>query len=91
MNIDIGIGKEAAHGNHDGNQGSGHSPEEGTQGLRLSPGAGVDLMSAHKARSCARLATGLRPSQRDRIESARGKAQTPWRTDDLMGLLRGTD
>lgn len=30
-----------------------------------------------------------RQPERDRFESARGKAQIKWRTDDLMALLRG--
>lgn len=30
-------------------------------------------------------------SKRDRFESARGKAQVKWRTDELMALLRGTE
>jgi antitoxin PrlF len=29
--------------------------------------------------------------KRDRFESARGKAQVKWRTDELMALLRGDD
>ena len=33
---------------------------------------------------------GARPSRKpDRFESARGKADVKWRTDDLMALLRG--
>jgi len=35
---------------------------------------------------------GAKPvSERDRFESARGKAQVKWRTDKLMALLRGKD
>ena len=35
---------------------------------------------------------GARPGRKpDRFESARGKADIKWRTDDLMALLRGED
>ena len=35
---------------------------------------------------------GARASRkRDRFESARGKADVKWRTDQLMSLLRGED
>lgn len=64
-------------------------PKKVRDALRLSPGDGVDFgvnsageVIVHKA--------GARPaSKRDRFESARGKAQVKWRTDDLMALLRG--
>jgi antitoxin PrlF len=66
-------------------------PKEIRDALRLSPGDGVNFdvnsegqVVVHKA--------GARPaSKRDRFESARGKAQFEWRTDELMALLRGTD
>jgi AbrB family looped-hinge helix DNA binding protein len=67
-------------------------PKKVREALRLSPGDDVDFdvnrdgqVVVHKA--------GRRPNstKRDRFESARGKAQVKWRTDELMALLRGTD
>lgn len=66
-------------------------PKKVRQALSLSAGDqvdfdvnGADQVVVHKAG--ARLG-----SHRDRFESARGQAQVPWRTDELMALLRGTD
>jgi AbrB family looped-hinge helix DNA binding protein len=66
-------------------------PKKVREALRLSPGDGVEFdvnsdgqVVVHKA--------GRRPARRrDRFESARGRAQVKWRTDELMALLRGAD
>ena len=54
-------------------------PKQIRDALNLAPGCSVVI---HKV--------GARPSRKpDRFESARGKADVKWRTDDLMALLRG--
>ena len=59
--------------------------------LHLSPGDSVDFDVNDAGQVVVRKA-GDRPArQRDRFESARGKAEVKWRTDELMALLRGTD
>jgi antitoxin PrlF len=66
-------------------------PKKVRDALKLAPGDGVDFdvnrdgqVVVHKA--------GRRPTgKRGRFDSARGKAQVKWRTDDLMALLRGAD
>jgi AbrB family looped-hinge helix DNA binding protein len=72
-------------------------PKKVREALRLSPGDGVqfDVNSEGQIVVCkaGTRAAGRRVSGRvrDRFESARGKAQVKWRTDELMALLRGTD
>ncbi len=64
-------------------------PKHIRDALDLAPGCAVDFavngeghVVIHKA--------GARPHRKpDRFEAARGKADIPWRTDDLMALLRG--
>lgn len=66
-------------------------PRQVREALRLSPGDTVDFEVNCEGEIVARKA-GTRPAGgRDRFESARGKAQVKWRTDELMALLRGTD
>jgi AbrB family looped-hinge helix DNA binding protein len=66
-------------------------PKKVREALRLSPGDGVDFGLNREGEVVMRKA-GARPaSKSDRFESARGKAQVKWRTDELMALLRGTD
>lgn len=63
------------------------------EALRLSPGDGVTFDVNPEGQIVVRKA-GSRPAgngKRDRFESARGKAQVKWRTDELMALLRGPD
>ncbi len=64
-------------------------PKRIRDALNLAPGCSIDFavngegdIVIHKV--------GARPSRKpDRFESARGKADIKWRTDDLMALLRG--
>ncbi|GHT94223.1 AbrB family transcriptional regulator [Betaproteobacteria bacterium] len=62
--------------------------------LNLVPGCLVDFavnlegdVVIHKAGALPH----RKPGKPDRFESARGKADVKWRTDDLMALLRGED
>lgn len=67
-------------------------PKKVRDALRLAPGDGVDFGVSPDGLVVVNKAGAGRPaSQRDRFESARGKAQVKWRTDELMALLRGTD
>ena len=78
-------------------------PKKVRDALRLTPGDGVEFdvnregqVVVHKARAQSGARPGARPKaqparKRDRFESARGKAQVKWRTDELMALLRGSD
>jgi AbrB family looped-hinge helix DNA binding protein len=64
-------------------------PKQIRDALNLSPGCAVDFavtpngdVVIHKA--------GARPSRKaDRFETARGKADIKWKTDELMAMLRG--
>jgi len=66
-------------------------PKQIRDALKLMPGCAVDFavnrdgdVVIHKAES--------RPSRKpDRFDTARGKADIKWRTDDLMALLRSDD
>ena len=62
--------------------------------MGLTPGTSIDFavnslgeVVLHKAAS-GQAGRKARP-QRDRFEAARGKADVPWKTQDLMVLLRG--
>jgi antitoxin PrlF len=66
-------------------------PKKVREALRLSPGDRVDF-DVNREGQVVVHKTGAAPrSKRDRFDSARGKAQVKWRTDELMTLLRGTD
>ena len=66
-------------------------PKRVRDALRLAPGDGVNFDVNRDGEVVVNKA-GARPaSRRDRFESARGKAQVKWRTDELMALLRGSD
>jgi len=66
-------------------------PKKVREALRLSPGDGVDF-DVNRDGHVVLNKAGARPAgKRDRFESARGKAQVKWNTDELMTLLRGTD
>lgn len=66
-------------------------PKKAREALRLLPGDGVDFNVNREGQVVVQKAAGRPAGKRDRFESARGKAQVKWRTDDLMALLRGTD
>ncbi len=62
--------------------------------MGLTPGSAIDFavnrngeVVLHKADSGA--ATQKARAKPDRFEAARGKADVPWTTQDLMALLRG--
>lgn len=62
--------------------------------MGLTPGSAIDFavnrdgeVVLHKADS-GQAARKAKP-QADRFEAARGKADVPWTTQDLMALLRG--
>jgi AbrB family looped-hinge helix DNA binding protein len=68
-------------------------PKKVRDALGLVPGDSVEFdvnqkgqIVIHKAGP--RAANELQGAKSDRFEAARGKAQVPWRTDDLMALLR---
>jgi antitoxin PrlF len=66
-------------------------PKKVREALRPSPGDSVEF-EVNREGEVVVHKVGARPaSKRDRFESARGKAQVKWRTDDLMALLRGAD
>ena len=66
-------------------------PKQVREALRLAPGDGVEFR-VNKEGQIVVLKAGAKPSiKRDRFDSARGKAQIKWRTEDLMALLRGVD
>ena len=73
-------------------------PKKVRDALRLTPGDGVEFdvnregqVVVHKARTRPSARPKAQPARRrDRFESARGKAQVKWRTDELMALLRGS-
>lgn len=66
-------------------------PRQVREALRLSPGDAVDFEVNREGEVVVRKAGTPPASERDRFESARGKAQVKWHTDELMALLRGTD
>lgn len=68
-------------------------PKQIRDALGLTPGTPIDFavnregeVVLHKARSPRARALKAPP---DRFETARGKADVKWRTQDLMALLRG--
>lgn len=66
-------------------------PKKVRDALRLSPGDGVDFDVNREGQIIVHKAGARDTKKSDRFESARGKAQVKWRTDELMALLRGTD
>lgn len=66
-------------------------PKKIREALCLGPGDGIDF-DVNQEGEVVLLKTGASPArQLDRFESARGKAQIRWRTDELMALLREAD
>jgi AbrB family looped-hinge helix DNA binding protein len=66
-------------------------PKRVREALRLRPGDGVDFDVNSDGEVVVHKAGARASAKRDRFESARGKAQVKWRTDELMALLRGTE
>jgi AbrB family looped-hinge helix DNA binding protein len=66
-------------------------PKKVREALRLVPGDGVNFTVNREGQVVVQKAGMKALSKRDRFESARGKAQMKWRTDELMALLRGKD
>lgn len=67
-------------------------PKKVRDALKLAPGDAVDFdVNAEGQVVVQKAGARRRAGKRDRFESARGKAQIRWRTDELMELLRGAD
>lgn len=69
-------------------------PKRIRDAMHLVPGSPVEFsvnaageVVLHPARPAGR----ERTPTRDRFDAARGRADVPWRTDDLMKLLRADD
>ena len=63
-------------------------PKRVREALRLAPGDSVDFAVNPAGQVIVQKAAGKSSGRRDRFDSARGKAQIKWRTDELMALLR---
>ncbi len=66
-------------------------PKRIREALGLKPGSEVEF-DVEEGRIVIRRAgapRGRRPGRKDRFTRARGCATIPWRTDQLMALLRG--
>ena len=68
-------------------------PKHIRDALRLEPGTAVEFVLNAAGEVVLHPVPGPkgRRSAPDRFDSARGKADVKWRTDDLMRLLRGDD
>lgn len=66
-------------------------PKKVRDALHLTPGDSVDFDVNREGQVVVHKAGARQTKKRDRFESARGKAQVKWRTDELMDLLRGAD
>ncbi len=66
-------------------------PKQIRDALTLAPGCSVDF-AVNREGDVVVHKVGARPSRKPyRVDTARGKADIKWRTDDLMALLRGED
>jgi antitoxin PrlF len=69
-------------------------PKRIRDAMQLVPGAAVEF-SVNPAGEVvlypARPAGRARKPERDRFDAVRGRADVPWRTDELMKLLRADD
>lgn len=64
-------------------------PKQIRDALNLAPGCAVDF-AVNRDGEVVIHKVDAHPSHKpDRFESARGKADVKWQTDDLMALLRG--
>ena len=69
-------------------------PKRIRDAMHLVPGAPVEFsvnVAGEVVLHPARPAAGGRHPVRDRFDSVRGRADVPWRTDELMKLLRADD
>ncbi|MBK6615673.1 AbrB/MazE/SpoVT family DNA-binding domain-containing protein [Ottowia sp.] len=68
-------------------------PKQIRDALGLTPGSAVDFAVNRDGEVVLHKAAGLRGKTHktppDRFDAARGKADVPWRTQELMALLRG--
>lgn len=64
-------------------------PKKVREALKLTAGDRVEFDVNSSGQIVVQKTSGRKGGRRDRFESARGKAQVKWRTDDLMALLRG--
>jgi len=64
-------------------------PKQIRDALNMAPGCSVQF-AVNREGDVVIHKVGARASRKpDRFETARGKADVKWRTDDLMALLRG--
>ena len=66
-------------------------PKRVREALRLKPGDIVTFDVNQEGQVVVRKAGAHADAVRDPFESARGKAQVRWRTNELMSMLRGDD
>lgn len=66
-------------------------PKQVRSALQLAPGDAVEFAVNGSGQVIVHKSEPKSGKKRDRFDSARGKAQVKWRTDDLMALLRGAD
>lgn len=69
-------------------------PKRIRDAMQLAPGASVEFSvnaAGEVVLQPARPAGRKRNAPRDRFDAVRGRADVPWRTDDLMKLLRADD
>lgn len=66
-------------------------PKKVRDALGLAPGDSVEFDVSDAGEVVVSRAGAPQAQQPDRFESARGKAQVKWRTDELMALLRDRD
>jgi antitoxin PrlF len=69
-------------------------PKHIRDALGLTPGSGVEFELDAQGRAVLRKAgekTGESAPGPDRFDRVRGRATVPWRTDELMRLLRGDE
>lgn len=64
-------------------------PKQIRDALNLAPGCAVDFAVSRDGEVVIHKVGARTSRKRDRFESARGKADVKWRTDQLMSLLRG--
>ena len=69
-------------------------PKRIRDALQLLPGTSVEFSvnaDGEVVLHPPRLREGRRGARKDRFDAVRGRADVPWRTDELMKLLRADD